>query len=137
MTLSAITTRHSQSILEYSNPSLHHFFPFLFPSVEHVIVFMQENRAYDHYYGMHQGVRGFNDRAAIQLRSGFNSLVQPTNQNDLSEYMLPFHTNSMTTSAMCMSAPAMAYPSDMLILNGGRLDSWNTGRAPGMVSLFF
>lgn len=81
---------------------------------------------------MHQGVRGFNDRAAIQLRSGFNSLVQPTNQNDLTEYMLPFHTNSMTTSAMCMSAPAMAYPSDMLILNGGRLDSWNTGRAPGM-----
>lgn len=55
---------------------------------------MQENRAYDHYYGMHQGVRGFNDRAALPVRSGWTNLIQPTDQNDLSKYMLPFHAST-------------------------------------------
>ena len=32
--------------------------------IEHIVVFMQENRAFDHYYGSMRGVRGFNDRAA-------------------------------------------------------------------------
>lgn len=29
--------------------------------VEHVILFMQENRAFDHYFGTMAGVRGFKD----------------------------------------------------------------------------
>ena len=32
--------------------------------VEHIIIFMQENRAFDHYYGNMRGVRGFNDGSA-------------------------------------------------------------------------
>ena len=98
--------------------------------IEHIIIFMQENRAYDHvgslsvspaacgvpdlslfssfilsvrpppqYYGMHAGVRGFNDRTAIQLPSGLSSFYQPVDQKDLGLYMLPFHTSTMTTSA--------------------------------------
>ena len=38
--------------------------------VEHVVLYMQENRAFDHYYGSMKGVRGFNDRAAPKLRNG-------------------------------------------------------------------
>jgi phospholipase C len=105
--------------------------------IEHIIVFMQENRAYDHYYGTHQGVRGFNDRAAVPLRSGFNSLYQPVDQSDLSKYQLPFHTSTMSTSSICMPAPAMDYVHDMLIINEGRYDSWNTGRPAGMGQAFF
>ena len=41
--------------------------------VKHIIFFMQENRAMDHYFGKLSGVRGFNDRAAPPLRSGLNS----------------------------------------------------------------
>lgn len=105
--------------------------------IEHIIVFMQENRAYDHYYGTHQGVRGFNDRAAIPLRSGLDSLYQPVDQNDLTKYQLPFHTSTMSTSSICMPAPAMDYVHDMLIINEGRFDSWNTGRPAGMGQAFF
>jgi len=79
-------------------------------------------RAFDHYYGMHQGVRGFNDRAAIQLPSGLPAFYQPVNSN-LSEYMLPFHVDSMTTSATCMDAPTMDYPHDIGIINHGRYDA--------------
>ena len=97
----------------------------------------QENRAFDHYYGTHQGVRGFNDRAAVPLRSGLDSLYQPVDQADLTKYQLPFHTSTMSTSSICMPAPAMDYVHDMLIINEGRFDSWNTGRPAGMGQAFF
>lgn len=45
--------------------------------IEHIVVFMQENRAYDHYYGSMRGVRGFNDRAAPLLPSGRSPFYQP------------------------------------------------------------
>ena len=108
------------------------------PPPPHALLFhylnpsLQENRAYDHYYGMHAGVRGFNDRTAIQLPSGLSSFYQPVDQGDLAKYMLPFHTDSMTTSAQCMPAPTMDYPHDIGIINKGHFDSWNTAREAGM-----
>jgi phospholipase C len=69
--------------------------------VEHIVIFMQENRAYDHYYGTLKGVRGFNDRAVPTVRSGLNTLYQPVNQSDLSLYQLPFPINTLTTSGVC------------------------------------
>ena len=45
--------------------------------VEHVVIFMQENRAYDHYYGALRGVRGFGDRAAPALPNGRSPFYQP------------------------------------------------------------
>jgi len=45
--------------------------------VEHVVIFMQENRPFDHYYGMLQGVRGFNDPAAPLLPNGDPVWKQP------------------------------------------------------------
>ena len=38
--------------------------------VEHIVVFMQENRSFDHYFGHMRGVRGYNDRFPIPLPSG-------------------------------------------------------------------
>lgn len=35
--------------------------------VEHVVIFMQENRAFDHYFGALDGVRGFADRFPIPV----------------------------------------------------------------------
>ena len=74
-------------------------------NVEHVIFFMQENRAFDHYFGTLGGIRGFNDRATVPLRSGFDAFHQPINQTELSEYMLPFRADVNKTNAMCMPAP--------------------------------
>lgn len=30
--------------------------------IEHVVILMQENRSFDHYFGMYPGVRGFGDK---------------------------------------------------------------------------
>jgi phospholipase C len=38
--------------------------------VEHVVIFMQENRSFDHYFGAMNGVRGFADRFPIPLEGG-------------------------------------------------------------------
>ena len=35
--------------------------------VEHVVILMQENRSFDHYFGTLHGVRGFGDRFTIPL----------------------------------------------------------------------
>ena len=31
--------------------------------IEHVVILMQENRSFDHYFGTYSGVRGFGDQA--------------------------------------------------------------------------
>src|SRR4051794_23530025 len=38
--------------------------------VRHVVILMQENRSFDHYYGSLRGVRGFGDRSTITLPGG-------------------------------------------------------------------
>jgi phospholipase C len=38
--------------------------------VEHIAVFMQENRSSDHYLGHMRGVRGYNVRFPVPLRNG-------------------------------------------------------------------
>jgi len=106
-------------------------------AVEHVIIFMQENRPFDHYFGKMKGVRGFNDRTTVPLRSGLNAFYQPVDQNNLDEYMLPFRTEANRTNAMCMPAPEMYYPTDIAMWNSGRMDSWNTARDPGMGMSYF
>ncbi|GIG56888.1 non-hemolytic phospholipase C [Longispora fulva] len=99
--------------------------------VEHVVIFMQENRAFDHYYGTMRGVRGFADPTAIRLPSGKSVFHQPYPSNP-DGYILPFRMNTGTTSAICANAPAMNYSTDIAIYNNGKYDAWNTARTPGL-----
>jgi phospholipase C len=46
--------------------------------VQHVVILMQENRSFDHYFGSLQGVRGFGDRSTITLPGGLSVFQQPT-----------------------------------------------------------
>lgn len=71
--------------------------------IEHIVIFMQENRAYDHYFGMLDGVRGFNDRTTTILPSGLSAFFQPSNQAaPQDDYILPFPANTLSTSSICM-----------------------------------
>jgi phospholipase C len=46
--------------------------------IKHVMVVMQENRSFDHYFGSMRGVRGFGDRSIITLPGGLPVFQQPT-----------------------------------------------------------
>lgn len=45
--------------------------------IKHVVILMQENRSFDHYFGSLRGVRGFADRATILLPGGYSVWQQP------------------------------------------------------------
>ncbi|MFS0693406.1 phosphocholine-specific phospholipase C [Streptomyces nitrosporeus] len=47
------------------------------PDIRHVVILMQENRSFDHYFGTLRGVRGFGDRNAVELPSGDPVFRQP------------------------------------------------------------
>ncbi len=63
--------------------------------IEHVIVFMQENRSFDHYFGMLPGVRGYGDPRPAPLPSGNYVWYQPEGLNPgsrgFNEYILHDH----------------------------------------------
>jgi len=98
-------------------------------TIDHIVIFMQENRAFDHYFGTLRGVRGFNDQTAVMLPTTGNSVWnQPVN----STYsQIPWHMDTLTTSATCVAEPAMDYPTDIAMWNNGYYDAWNTARDPG------
>ena len=45
--------------------------------IKHVVVLMQENRSFDHYFGTLAGVRGFADPNALTLSTGKSVFYQP------------------------------------------------------------
>src|SRR5215470_6666587 len=64
--------------------------------IQHVVVFIQENRSFDHYFGSYRGVRGFSEQsAAFEQPDGANSGDPPVGK------LLPFHLNTATTDAAC------------------------------------
>ncbi len=44
--------------------------------VKHVVILMQENRSFDHYFGTLKGVRGFGDRNVLVTENGTNVFYQ-------------------------------------------------------------
>src|SRR5476649_1182742 len=71
--------------------------------VEHVVILMQENRSFDHYFGTLRGVRGFGDPRPITLPSGQPVWFQPSAKAE-DGYVLPFHLDAGATSAQVMDS---------------------------------
>lgn len=58
--------------------------------VKHIVVLMQENRAFDHYYGTMRGVRGFGDPFPHPTVSGQPAWYQKNGASATAETTLPF-----------------------------------------------
>jgi phospholipase C len=91
--------------------------------VKHVVFVMQENRSFDHYFGMLSGVRGFDDPTAIKLSTGRPVFYQPDSLNP-DGYELPFHLDTTTTSAAALADTSHAWPVQHQAWNGGKMDNW-------------
>src|SRR5690349_7351906 len=83
--------------------------------VEHVVIFMQENRSFDHYFGTLRGVRGYGDRAAQLLANGNSTFYQPRGNN----YVLPLHLSSQ-----CVVDLDHGWSSGHSAWNNGKWDGW-------------
>lgn len=89
-------------------------------AVKHVVIFMQENRSFDHYYGSLKGVRGFNDRSSLLLRNGSPVFAQPNGSN----YVVPFRLDTTKTAAQCVSDLDHSWEGTHSAWNNGKYDAW-------------
>ncbi|MBC3873824.1 phosphocholine-specific phospholipase C [Undibacterium flavidum] len=73
--------------------------------VKHVVIFMQENRSFDHYFGCLKGVRGFGDPRPILTRGGKPVWQQPT---EYGRFQLPFPLQAQASAdfdrSQCMQS---------------------------------
>jgi phospholipase C len=91
--------------------------------IKHVVLLMQENRSFDHYFGTLSGVRGFNDPKPQMLSTGKNVFHQPDTENP-NGYLLPFHLDTFSTNAQKLPSTSHAWRVQHQAWNGGRMDQW-------------
>lgn len=85
--------------------------------IEHIVILIQENRSFDHYFGTHQSVAGYQDPTAI---SGvFGQAGYPTSSSVLYPFRLDTQTGGDCTNDIDHSwGPQHAY------WNNGAMDRW-------------
>jgi phospholipase C len=88
--------------------------------IKHVVVLMQENRSFDHYFGTMPGVRGFADPSVPKSRFYQYDAENPD------KYLLPFHTDTHSTSAQNLPSNSHSW--------GPQHDSWDNGKMDGFVT---
>lgn len=91
--------------------------------IEHIVIHMQENRSFDHYFGMLNGVRGFGDPRPLRLPGGRSVWAQPSAQH-ADGHVLPYHGDSATTQAFTVDGAEQSHQENIHILNRGRFDRW-------------
>lgn len=91
--------------------------------IKHVVMLMQENRSFDHYFGTLAGVRGFDDPKALTLSNGKSVFYQPDVENP-DGYTLPFHLDTRTSSAQKIPSTSHAWAVQHEAWNGGKMDQW-------------
>ncbi|WP_246375714.1 phosphocholine-specific phospholipase C [Gluconacetobacter takamatsuzukensis] len=69
--------------------------------VAHVVILMQENRSFDHYFGCLNGVRGYGDPRAERLPDGSPVFAQPDGKGGR---VLPFRFDTDHTSSACLAS---------------------------------
>ena len=96
--------------------------------VEHVVVLMQENRSFDHYYGTMAGVRGFGDRARLRLPSGTDVFDQAG--------VRPFRIDTSRVDGQDLGELPHDWNSTHRAWNGGAYDGWVGAKSPMTMSYF-
>jgi phospholipase C len=93
--------------------------------IEHVVILIQENRSFDHYFGSYRGVRGFSDSSmAFNQPNPLNVANAP-----LAE-LLPFHLDTAVTNAACTHDITHDWISQHQSWNNGAMNGFVTSRLP-------
>ncbi|MEV8019092.1 phosphocholine-specific phospholipase C [Streptomyces sp. NPDC086554] len=88
--------------------------------VEHIVVLMQENRSFDHYFGTMKGVRGFGDPRPVTLPSG-----KPVwNQSGGGKETLPFHPDAENLGMQFIAGLDHDWAGGHSAFSNGKYDNW-------------
>ena len=88
--------------------------------VEHIVILMQENRSFDHYFGSLRGVRGFGDPRAVSLRDGNSIWHQPNGAG----YVLPFKPPANELGMQFLEDLPHDWNTTHQAFNQGNYDQW-------------
>ena len=100
--------------------------------VQHVVILMQENRSFDHYFGTLRGVRGFGDRHPITLASG-----EPVwRQSDGLRVVPPYHLDTKRTSAWRVPSTPHSFADAQAAWNQGKFGFWPKFKTPDSMGYY-
>jgi phospholipase C len=91
--------------------------------IEHVVLLMQENRSFDHYFGTLSGVRGFSDTSAAFRQYGYS----PGKGATPTGYLNPFRLNTTqgaTLDGEAINDPTHDWGPQHQAWNYGAMDQW-------------
>ena len=94
--------------------------------IEPIVVLMQENRSFDHYFGSLRGVRGFGDPRPVILPSGKSVWYQSDGTKDV----LPFHPDQPNLGLVFLEDLAHDWNSTHQAWNNGAYDQWIPAKSP-------
>jgi phospholipase C len=92
--------------------------------IEHIVLFMQENRSFDHYFGKMSGVAGFDTSSPAFQQKGFNPQTRSIDPNGIT---LPFRldtTKGPSLTGECINDPDHTWTGLHEAWNGGANDKW-------------
>lgn len=90
--------------------------------VEHVVILMQENRSFDHYFGTMRGVRGFGDRHPIPLPR--NRTVWQQSVDNAGTVVMPYHLDSRKGNAQRVNGTPHTWVDGQAAWDSGRMSQW-------------
>jgi phospholipase C len=88
--------------------------------VRHIVILMQENRSFDHYFGTMRGVRGFGDRHTVPLPDGRTIWEQSNGARTLP----PFWLDTEKTNAMKVPGTPHSFADAQAAWNQGSFGLW-------------
>ncbi|HEY7375163.1 MAG TPA: phospholipase C, phosphocholine-specific [Polyangia bacterium] len=100
--------------------------------VEHIVILMQENRSFDHYFGTLKGVRGFGDPRAVSLPSGESVWRQPNGTG----VVTPFHPDAANLGLQFLEDLPHGWPDTHQAWNGGKYDQWVPAKGTTTMAYF-
>jgi phospholipase C len=103
--------------------------------IQHIVILMQENRSFDHYFGTMPGVRGFSDPAAITLPDGNPVFFQP-DPSHAQGYLSPFYYDPSATSAQATPGTDHSWPTQHQAWDNGKMDQWIAAKGPYTMGYF-
>jgi phospholipase C len=93
--------------------------------IEHVVIFIQENRSFDHYFGSYKGVRGFADTSAA-----FRQPYPPNTTDPPTGVLLPFHLDTAKMNSACTHDITHDWIPQHQSWNNGAMNGFVTSRLP-------
>ena len=101
--------------------------------VQHIVILMQENRSFDHYFGTLKGVRGFGDRHPTPLPSGKAVWYQV---DAADKEVPPFHLDTTKTSGMRVPMTPHSFSDSQGAWNQGRFGWWPKYKTAGAMGYY-